>query len=531
MPTSYRPKGSQKVEKKMDSVVGIRSGPHLAGTFDWDPYGESILSVIEKVAMPNVLSSREVFGVFGLKSPSSYIAGDPDDVHPKDYARLEWLAGWAPSTLSASLHGAYRAPGNPPARGRRAPLTRSTLVRFCTRCAENGVHLALFQVSELLVCPIHDQALEEHCFNCRFTLRRYEFAADELRTIVCRRCGWAYPLTGSAASNDALRIAKRTTVGSLVGWLKTLRETIGGNGAPIQIMSTPGAVRPLTHYHALMPGPEWIERCMHAGSRTRQRIVDLESAVGRRTPPRGPTPRPDSTVLNARARAITSDRARRMERDLVDTFNLTGLKDGAFLSSTGYLRRLVDDEASVAALAFRWWRRFLTPRPLEHVRVEQHTPMWSSRDSVPLWKLWEDVCAGASALLRTEVAKGGFLCEVISYWTDSLLRSLYLSLIGRAAMFSYGKVEQTNILGAAEETGSMPLVVLRADRERMTLVEVTNVAPDLDFVTLFRSGYSGFEEERLTDPFRPDPIHELIALPEKERRRSMERLNQLTGRA
>jgi len=489
-----------------------------------------MLAVMEKIGTSNVLVGYDLFDTLGMKVPRSQTAKDPDIGGAERYARLEELAGWVPSTLQASVHAAYRTPGTRPVDTVELLATRAPFVRFCPICAEMGVHLALFQVSELLLCPIHETALEERCPRCLRPLRHYAFTLDDLAAIGCGSCDWEKRLSEPAGTNDALRTEKRAVVEGLVHWTANLRALIGADDASIRELFAPGSVRPLTHYHALVPGPGWIEQCMHAGSRTRMRVVSLQNVRSRRSRCPEPLAADDPTLSTNQLEVVTAERARRMERRLIKAFGLANPRDGAFLSTTGYRRRLVDDEANIAALAFRWWRRFLSPFPLEHVPLEHCTPVPVHPGSVPLWELWEEIHTGPRGVLRATALPDDVIPSLMARWTDLFLGALYLSLIGRASLFSCGQVEPGGVLRAAEQTGSMPLLVLRIGSRYSELVEVTNVAPETDFVALFRSGYSGFEEERLTEAFWTDPVHQLIALPAKEQRRSTEDLHQLAGR-
>ncbi|CAG9208515.1 conserved hypothetical protein [Paraburkholderia tropica] len=89
----------------------------------------------------------------------------------------------------------------------KAHLVASPSLRWCARCARDGVHLTAFQYYRLGECPFHHVPLREYCEQCGAAIP-YCLRADLFRTpFSCPTC--SHPWCEPASGIDDLRLRRR----------------------------------------------------------------------------------------------------------------------------------------------------------------------------------------------------------------------------------------------------------------------------------------------------------------------------------
>nr|WP_241030406.1 TniQ family protein [Paraburkholderia sp. Ac-20347] len=166
---------------------------------DWHVDGESAFSLLAKFQRLNALSCKALTESFVCREGRKTI---PADLDLRDARRFD-----LPRMMEAlrlplvDVAAAFVMPS-----GAIQRIAFPTL-RWCVRCAREGVHLTEFQYRRLDVCPVHGTSLLERCERCGETFP-YRLRADLFRSpFSCPSCTylWWEPAQGV----DDLRIHHR----------------------------------------------------------------------------------------------------------------------------------------------------------------------------------------------------------------------------------------------------------------------------------------------------------------------------------
>lgn len=233
---------------------------------DWDPVGESIWSVLHKLSHYNQLSGVDYRRLFGRSQEASFRddrdlqANKPVIVPPEKIADL---GGWVPSVFRYSTRESLY----PPWPGRRHldhqgwHRPARNRLRICVDCAEQGIHLALFQEHAWIGCPIHRAPLQDTCPHCAHPLPNFVLEPRHVVHVQCNNCQnpiWRVP------ENTGLDLQERkqTVFREYRAWMDRLTRQFTGEGARRRWLSGVCSPRQLKYAHACEPGPHWVEKSL-----------------------------------------------------------------------------------------------------------------------------------------------------------------------------------------------------------------------------------------------------------------------------
>lgn len=157
---------------------------------EWHATGQSAFALLAKFQRLNALSCTGLADCFGRREGRRSVSGSMDlrDARQFDVRRLT-------DVLRLPLEDIARAFVMP---SHLAHVFAVPTLRWCARCAREGVHLTVFQLRTCRYCPVHHTPLEECCPQCAleipFRLRPDVFRAP----FSCPSCGtpWIAPSRG-----------------------------------------------------------------------------------------------------------------------------------------------------------------------------------------------------------------------------------------------------------------------------------------------------------------------------------------------
>ncbi|MBC8752141.1 MULTISPECIES: hypothetical protein [Paraburkholderia] len=157
---------------------------------DWHATGQSAFTLLAKFQRLNALSCAGLADCFGRREGRRSVSGSMDlrDARQFDVRRLT-------DVLRLPLEDIARAFVMP---SHLARVIAVSTLRWCVRCAREGVHLTAFRLRTCRSCPVHHTPLEEGCAQCGleipFRLRPDVFRAP----FSCPSCGtpWIVPSRG-----------------------------------------------------------------------------------------------------------------------------------------------------------------------------------------------------------------------------------------------------------------------------------------------------------------------------------------------
>ncbi|MEK6294051.1 MAG: hypothetical protein V4793_22230 [Paraburkholderia tropica] len=167
---------------------------------DWHVQGESAFALLAKFQRLNALSCKALsesfaWGSGGMKAAPRKI--DLRDARRFDLHRMTDLL----RLRLVDVATAFVMPSG------MAHLVASPSLRWCARCARDGVHLTAFQYHRLGECPFHHVPLREYCEQCGGAIP-YSLRADLFRTpFSCPTC--SHPWCEPASGIDDLRPRRR----------------------------------------------------------------------------------------------------------------------------------------------------------------------------------------------------------------------------------------------------------------------------------------------------------------------------------
>jgi hypothetical protein len=157
---------------------------------EWHATGQSAFALLAKFQRLNALTCSDLTNCFGQRDGRRSVSGSIDlrDVRLFDVRRLM-------DVLQLSLEDIARAFVMP---SHLARVIAAPTLRWCARCASEGVHLTAFQLRTCRSCPVHHISLEECCPQCALEIP-FRLRADIFRApFSCPSCGtpWITPARG-----------------------------------------------------------------------------------------------------------------------------------------------------------------------------------------------------------------------------------------------------------------------------------------------------------------------------------------------
>ena len=356
----------------------MRFASTLIGTPRWDPSGESMVTVLEKLAILNDFSAGDLARMVGVKGANTFgsltrcDASDPSTIRT---GRLCKLAGWKPTVLESSFPAAYRpAPSDAPVPDWRFFDVASSM-RLCMQCSEQGVHLVLHQFSEIAGCPIHLTPLIDACPRCRAPLSRHAYPPDCHHTSfscsspTCGWCPWAYKLP---SPQPELQQRKRQVLDEYGRWQKAILDRRQVSASPV-LIGTPRRWGEVATLAALVPGPDWIATCVPASVRVRVSEREVPARKLDATALSSADPRVGGEGLERKAHddrmvellsrrrtrvgTMALERYRRLRDEFDIGSSLSGVRSTRFQTSVSFT-----ESVSVAATALDLWVRCAWPQ-------------------------------------------------------------------------------------------------------------------------------------------------------------------------
>ena len=199
----------------------------LNGTSGWDPYGESILSIISRLAQKNHLDATGIGRIVGKRKHKTFLTEkrlNPENVDVIDLCKLGDIGAWSGNSFTASFGREYvwpivrpklspRMETNPRKISERGPLMEN--IRLCHRCAVDDVHLIFHQLRGWSHCPVHEVTLSNVCPKCfkKFGPYTYSYRGIIPPTTACPHCNWNNNIAGQVSDSDvAIRIRHKMDV-------------------------------------------------------------------------------------------------------------------------------------------------------------------------------------------------------------------------------------------------------------------------------------------------------------------------------
>jgi hypothetical protein len=192
------------VSENKTSIIGLNN---------WDATGESILSVVSRLAFLNNFTWSEVKKVF---VESRVISNSTADATHQSGLLLEYInklfSDPEKQRCKSFLNYYYPKSVLSP---ERITYLYSNQIRICPSCAAIGKHLLAHQLSYYDKCPIHKVKLTQTCVQCSSELGRFELRkpSDVLPcygNFVCSNCGHQnLNLGNSVDSDDFIDLTKK----------------------------------------------------------------------------------------------------------------------------------------------------------------------------------------------------------------------------------------------------------------------------------------------------------------------------------
>lgn len=248
------------------SPVGGSSTPRLNRPANWDPIGESLWGVLRKLAHFNQLSNIDFKRVFGRAGDTSF--HDDRDLSANQCItipteKIAELGGWYSFVFRYSTHRSLF----PPWSGltylehdgwHRPPRTR---LRTCSKCAIQGIHLAIFQEHAWISCPMHATRLSEQCQHCEHPLPPFNLALAGHGRIECEKCK-AVIWEIKPSIEPELQQRRQTVFREYEAWMDRLGRQFTGDDASMRWLSGVSSPQQLKYAHACEPGPNWVEHSL-----------------------------------------------------------------------------------------------------------------------------------------------------------------------------------------------------------------------------------------------------------------------------
>ncbi len=236
--------------------------PNIITGDNWAFRGESIWAILHKLAFLNEFSAREVVRCFGSSETRerSYLRVKERDLRSPDGFDLQKISsavGLSVDDLNMSFYNYYS-----PDRSSRGVA----LLRYCSECIKNGIHVTLHQSPALLACPWHDKLLTTACPSCGRS-QSYQLDHENLSHPYACSCGYQYwPGIEETPWTKTFSKSQENDIIEFLQWIepvRTARELRGNRLILLENNSTEKTVDSvLFKLNRIYPGPAWLHRCL-----------------------------------------------------------------------------------------------------------------------------------------------------------------------------------------------------------------------------------------------------------------------------
>lgn len=518
---------------------------YLIGANGWNPVGESMWSIMGKLAHFNYMLGTDVDHVF-CSRPSGFnrISTDLSKDHGFSTEQIAKYTGWELSTTDASFEKFYR-PTWLKTGGNDIPI--AGVLRICPKCAEAGQHLFIHQILTFLKCPIHHVELIKTCLNCGGR-NLFSFSGTPENWLKCCHCKKL--LLSPIKPDEATVLECKTFLREYSDWMTQLASAFGDDGNHYLWLGGPDSYFHLAFAHRLIPGPDWMDNCFTHISR-----VTHKRHILRNTTCRMPKRKKVFTVGNPYAAGV-------FKRNLEKGFGYFFM-DSQELVHERYHERFelmpenarhhwaIDIQAHVKAVnnelyqnfyqenheaaicdfdsnqcnamygpgcsiwsnAYWLWRRCMDAAFPWDQRWERRRDLSFFTEAFP-WAFW---CAGPGALLWSSQKD----CQ--RYWNTGLVRRMtdiwfrqsyldcYFLFLGMACPTVRAfKLSPHFLFKELGEVGVRPGWVLEDSQNGLVLHHLSLIADPTAFLKLRETGYLGLDAVYEEDPMALLPISRLL---------------------
>ncbi len=501
----------------------------LLGTYNWDPIGESMWGIAQKLTHRNQLNWAELKRLLGAKGPRSFVsraAQNPDDSNNFHLPGLAISTGWSPDVFHASFSDQYRPFWMSNERSSGFSLAPS--VRFCPACSQEGVHLCVHQFLVVDRCPVHRIRLTTRCRYCNRPGRSYALEKLHGLQTTCEGCGRA--ILNSAADplesslNDRLRV-----LDEYFDWVGRLEKTLNDRSLFLPIGGFSNE-RHLAYATQLVPGPDWVPDCVDNSRSIRTRIHHW--AGGEIKQPKTCRPfelakltRPYGTLKDGRTaipdlavdiQRLLANEVQRLGKDLFRRFSIKHPSCSVFEYDANRCGPVFGESHNAWAAAWWFWRRSLD------VAYPKNQSWRRQRDLAPfhgswLWNDWVHA-VGPIAWSPTRDLQNAqnliFVRWLTTRWVHRVLKELYAQFVGVACSTVGGFGLETDCLeGHATAIADEGSWWIQPTTTGANIAFLSTIAPLSQFERLYKVGFTGLDES-LPESFEKfDPLIELLRMP------------------
>lgn len=242
---------------------GIQEAPAIITGGSWAFRGESIWSLLQKLAALNSFSAQELFSCFGsadtvnrkvhcvaardLRIPFGFNTKKISAAVSLSETDLEW-SFYNRYTLDKLDHG-------------------SGVLRYCPECISQGIHTTLHQVPAFIECPWHNERLRSVCPGCGRTLV-YELNNTEFKTPYGCSCGYLFwPQIDRNLWKTQARQMQTDMIDSYVEWIQPIQTARNEKDAHHIVLRDSDDREMvldelLFQLNRIYPGPDWLNRTL-----------------------------------------------------------------------------------------------------------------------------------------------------------------------------------------------------------------------------------------------------------------------------
>lgn len=481
----------------------------LIGTYNWNPVGESMWSIVTRLAQRNYLTWVEIRRLFGSKDLQSFKTAKTQSADvPHNFAipGLCISTGWDLNALPTSFSREYR----PPWLREDLSATRiSERLRICPTCVKEGSHWITHQLIDWVRCPIHKEPLVTCCPKCGNELDEFLISnviAD--RPGQCANCGEL--VFDSRAVSHTSQSARLTIISEYREWLNQVDREFRRDTGRHRWLTGPATTSELVHLHKLIPGPSWLNGTLAHGSRISKtswewRGESLRPARGVRAYFLPAPPKPNPYRLDPYSsgrpaiiydfRRYLSNGVREHCNRIYELFEVSSSYSGVQEWSPNETLIQFGESVNASDTAFELWRRSVDEAFPDHHRWgRSRTPV----DIEERW-LWQSWWRTVGRLIWCPVkslkrpVNAAFVRWATRNWLRRELEEYFALFMGVACrqigagwMSTEWLVNQTPIVGKPSFW-----VYEITPKQLITIHALSTIAPISDFLELKRSGFIG----------------------------------------
>lgn len=508
----------------------------LIGLRDWDPTGESMLLIVQKLALRNRLRKARLSRLIGGKGPITFEAEcrqDPDNPDALNLDHLQAFSGWQRHQLRASYSDYYVWPWQVNDLCRSIDVPMDDRMKLCLDCARLGDHLLIHQMMDCQRCPIHRSALITRCPACKRTLSAYRFHQFSRHALQCRHCDWS-AWNGQSCPSPSAVAARLRIVEEYESWMVRIHKIINGDNDTLRWVGQPLQFQNLANVHALVPGPSWIEATMFETHRVRTSTQRFPGRLDRPITP--PTPCARQYPLEQGIRhgpdiARAQFRTVRRVRSIIDEFRRRTAR--AQLGDLGYRREAsgvlalcVTQRTSSVRTGIALWR-YCVDNLLPYAERSYQSYRDQAYADAFFWRWWRQgpgSLFGDTTLAPHLGSQNTLAHRVADCWEHRVLRDSLFLLIGRASCLrEERRLDPLAIGDEAVAMGGMPLF-LTEQKPRTLLVHCASIlAHERQWLSMIDRMPPGSTFEAVMSPEQFIPVFELLGMASYDRQQCLQK--------